>query len=232
MATEDEGGGMEDVERTLEEDRERESFFGSISESLGNLKDRYVGFHTVDEESERWGDQQAVNNISRRGFLSLAGQTAVAGYAVAEATDNDGWEVDWSSGQEEPGIGPIGAPGNGNAEEPGAVNGENHLGVQGDVSDELYLQEDGTVITIDYGHKEWRAFPPEEFSENSDYADLHSELEGEREATELAPPGLTSGIEVSKQELFDYDTTAYEDMADESEWDLIFDSNPAYDGSQ
>jgi hypothetical protein len=230
MATE-EGGGMEDVGSALEEDT-------TDSKGLfGRLKDKYVDFHTVEEDPDSWGEKQAFNEVSRRGFLSLAGQTAAAGYGIAEATDGDGFAVDWSSGQAQP-TGPgsgggAGAPGNetedGNGQQTPTTGG-NQLGVQGDVSDELYLQDDGTVIAIDHGHKEWRAFRPEEFDENSDYASLYAELEDSRDETSLSPPSLESGIEVSKQELFQYDTEAYDDMADEAEWDLIFDSNPNYDG--
>jgi hypothetical protein len=235
MATEEgEGGGMEDVERSLETPEEREGFFGSVSDTLGDLKERYVDFHRAEEESDRWGDQQVAGGLSRRGFISLAGQTAVAGYGISEATDNDGWAVDWSGGQAEavgPGGGPGAAPGNEteNDGEPTMYEG-NELGVQGDVSDELYLQEDGTVVAIDYGHKEWRAFNSEDFQHNQEFQDLYDELEDSRGATDLAPPGLSTGVEVSQQELFNHDTEAYDDMADEAEWDLIFDSNPNYAG--
>lgn len=232
MATEEGDGGMEDVESSLESERDE----GGFMDTLHDLKEKYVDFHTVDEESEDWGDQQAVGDVSRRGFLSLAGQTAVAGYGVAEATDGDGWAVDWSSGNNAAGAGPSPvAGGNGNQTDgqgtPGpSTYGDNQLGVQGDVSDELYLQEDGTVVAIDHGHKEWRAFPSENFPENEDFQSLYNELEGQREETDLAPPSLDSGIEVSQQEIFNHDTAAYDDMADEAEWDLIFDSNPNYSG--
>ncbi len=232
MATEDEGG-MEDVESSLEPEGEG----GGLRETLGNLKDRYVDFHTVDEESENWSDEPALGSISRRGFLAGTAEVAAVGYGISEATDGDGWNVDWSRGNSQGaggGVGPIGGGGNGNeTDAPGgqqAMDGNNQLGTAGDVSDELYLQEDGTVVAIDYGHKEWRKFSPDNFPENSAYAGLHSELEGERSASDLAPPQLGSGIEVSQEELFDYDTAAYDDMADEAEWDLIFDSNPNYEG--
>jgi len=230
MATEEGSGGMEDVEESLEPDREKE---GGIMDSLSNAKDRVVGWGTVDEPKEDQG--VAGTNLNRRGFLTAAGSTLAAGYGVAEATDGDGWNVDWSSGAEE-GVG-VGdgqtQPGAGNETDYGGnapTSGDNQLGVQGDVSDELYLQEDGTVIAIDHGHKEWRSFSPENFPENEDLTGLYDEVSDEREPTDLAPPSLDEGVEVSKSEIFSYDTAAYDDMADESEWDLIFDSNPNYSG--
>ena len=151
MATEDEGG-MEDVESSLEPEGEG----GGLRETLGNLKDRYVDFHTVDEESENWSDEPALGSISRRGFLAGTAEVAAVGYGISEATDGDGWNVDWSIGNSQGaggGVGPIGGGGNGNeTDAPGgqqAMDGNNQLGTAGDVSDELYLQEDGTVVAID-----------------------------------------------------------------------------------
>jgi hypothetical protein len=229
MATEEGSGGMEDVEESLEPQRQQEG--GNIWDKLSDIKESYVGFHRVDEESEKWGDQQVAGNLSRRGFVAGAAQVAAGAYAFTEATDNDGWNVDWSDGQATPAGAPAtGTGGQGQQAGGAAADGDNELGVVGDVSDELYLQEDGTVIAIDFGHKEWRSFSPEEFPENSAYAGLHSELEDERDPSELPPPNLGTAIEVSQDELFNYDTTAYNDMSDEAEWDLIFDSNPNYSG--
>jgi len=237
MATGEEGGGMEDVDSSLEPEESSGGFMSSIASGLSSAKDKYVDFHTVDEDAERWGDQSAAGNLSRRGFLAGTAEVAAVGYGITEATDGDGSAIDLSRG-EEPAIG--GGPATGPAGENETANGaedstdtygDNELGVQGDVSDELYLQEDGTVIAVDHGHKEWRRFDADNFSENQDYAELHSELSESRGSTDLNPPGLGSGVEVSQEELFDHDTTAYDDMADEAEWDLIFDSNPNYGGS-
>lgn len=230
MATEEGSGGMEDVEESLEPERDRE---GGIMDSLSNVKDRVTNWGTVDEPKHDQG--VAGTNLNRRGFLAAAGSTLAAGYGVAEATDGDGWNVDWSEGQAQgTGTDPGGAAGAGNESDYGGGStpsaGDNQLGVQGDVSDELYLQEDGTVIAIDHGHKEWRSFSPDNFPENEDLSGLYDEVSQEREPTDMAPPSLDEGIEVSKNELFSYDTAAYDDMADEAEWDLIFDSNPNYSG--
>lgn len=224
MSTED-SSGMDDVEQSLEPAHEQEEKSG-LMERLSDFKESYVDFHTVEEESEEWGDQPAAGNVSRRGFLSLAGQVAVAGYGVAEATDNDGWAVDFESG---------GATGEGPLTGQPGANGQNGqtpdgIGTVGDVSDELYVQEDGDVIAIDHGHKEWRAFRTEEFPKNEDYQDMHADLSETRDPSMLPPPGVDQGIEVTKQELLNHSSSAYDDMADESEWDLIFDSNPNYNG--
>jgi len=237
MATEDEGGGMEDVELSLETGPEDEGggLLGSISGALSSAKDKYVDFHSVDEESESWGDQQVAGGLSRRGFLAGTAEVAAGGYVISEATDNDGFAVDLSAGNgngdQLPGAGDQNNDQVGNQTSEGSdIYEGNELGVRGDVSDELYLQEDGTVIAVDHGHREWRAFDAENFPENSGYESLHDELEGNRESTDIAPPSVSNGIEVSQQELFNHDTSAYNDMSDEAEWDLIFDSNPNYDG--
>ena len=231
MATEEGSGGMEDVEESLEPEQERS---GGLMDSLYNAKERVVDWGTVDEERPNEG--VAGTNVSRRGFLALAGSTAAAGYGVAEATDGDGWNIDWSSGAAE-GVGEGNGqtqPGAGNETEYGggdtSPSGDNQLGVQGDVSDELYLQEDGTVVAIDHGHKEWRKFSPDNFPENEDLSGLYDEVSQDRDPTDMAPPSLGEGIEVSQDEIFSHDTAAYDDMADEAEWDLIFDSNPNYSG--
>lgn len=232
MATEDEGGGMEDVESSLETGPEDEGggLLGSISGALSSAKDKYVDFHSVDEESDSWGDQQVAGGLSRRGFLAGTAQVAAGGYAISEATDNDGLAVDLSAGNSNVNGDQLPGAGNQTSEQGSDTYEGNELGVQGDVSDELYLQEDGTVIAVDHGHREWRAFDAENFPENEAYESLHDELEGSRESTDIAPPSVGSGIEVSQQELFNHDTSAYNDMSDEAEWDLIFDSNPNYDG--
>lgn len=235
MATEEGSGGMQDVEQSLQEGRtEERGFFGRVSDRLGDFKESYVDFHTVDEEQPEeelsFGDKPALGNVSRRGFVAGAAQAAVAGYGITEATDSDGWAIDWASGEASAGPGtPVAGNETDGGETPSGTGG-NVLGKQGDVSDELYLQEDGTVIAVDFGHREWRSFSPDEFTENEDLSGLYDEVSEEREPTDLAPPGLDQGIEVSQEELFDYDTRAYNDMSDESEWDLIFDANPKYGG--
>ncbi|WP_414836740.1 hypothetical protein [Candidatus Nanohalococcus occultus] len=222
MSTEDRSG-MDDVERSLEAVSEEERL--SIRERLSNIKDSYVNFHKVTDEDKETDFEEAdflnkpaAGDLSRRGFLSLVGQTAVVGYAAAEALDGDGYAIDWAAGEAavtDPTAGET-------ADTPEGI------GVVGDVSDELYLQEDGTVYALDHGDREWRSFEVDEFPMNADYAELHTDLSGSRETMEPAPG--VSGIEVTQQELFGHSSSAYDDMADEAEWDLIFDSNPTYSG--
>lgn len=85
-----------DVDEELEPDTgEKQGFLSRTRQKLGNAKDRYVGWHTVDEPKHDQG--VAGTNISRRGFVAGAAQLGVAGYAVSEATDGDGWDIDWNN---------------------------------------------------------------------------------------------------------------------------------------
>jgi|GEM_PF-420473 hypothetical protein len=84
-----------DIDEELEPDSEKQGFLSRTRQKLGNAKDKYVGWHTVDQPKQDKG--VAGTNISRRGFVAGAAQVGVAGYAVAEATDGDGWDVDLNS---------------------------------------------------------------------------------------------------------------------------------------
>lgn len=58
-----------DVDEELEPDStERQGFISRTREKLGEAKDKYVGWHTVDEPKHDKG--LAGSNISRRGFVA------------------------------------------------------------------------------------------------------------------------------------------------------------------
>lgn len=99
--------------------------------------------------------------------------------------------------------------------------------------DRMYIQDDGTVVGLDLEDKEYRVFPPKHFPANSELTGLYSDLKPHRGLTEL-PDDLGKGVRASRSELFDYSVEAYDDMADESEWDTIWDeskkSSCSYDG--
>lgn len=110
--TEEEFTDIDEDELEEIESREDEGFLASASQTLSNVKEKYVDFHTADPQSDDWGDQPALGSVSRRGVISGAAQLGVAGFLVAEATDDDGYAVDWSPGEEErPPVGG-GAPAN------------------------------------------------------------------------------------------------------------------------
>ena len=89
-------------------------------------------------------------------------------------------------------------------------------------SDRIYVQEDGSVVAINYVDREFRAFPSDRFEKNEGLAELYDELEDEREVEELQVSGLDGGgIEVTASEIFKYDREAYDKMAAEADWDSI-----------
>lgn len=96
-----------DIDEDLEPDSEEEGLGTRVRQKLGNAKDKYFDFHTVEQPKQDQG--VAGTNISRRGFAAGAAQVAVGAYAVTEATDGDGWDVDWNSN----GAGTGGAPAGG-----------------------------------------------------------------------------------------------------------------------
>lgn len=85
-----------DIDQELEPGSEREGLGTRVRQRLGNAKERYIDWHTVEEEKVDQG--VAGSNISRRGFLAGAAQVGVGAFALAEATDGDGYAVNWSSG--------------------------------------------------------------------------------------------------------------------------------------
>lgn len=106
-----------DVDEELEPDTgEKQGFLSRTRQKLGNTKDKYIGWHTVDEPKHDKG--VAGTNISRRGFVAGAAEAAVGVYALAEATDGDGWDVDWNAngadGEAPAGGGVTPPPGEGN----------------------------------------------------------------------------------------------------------------------
>lgn len=117
-----------DIDEELESGSERKGFGTRIRETLGNAKDKYVGWHTVDTPKQDQG--VAGTTISRRGFVAGAAQVGLAGYAVSEATDGDGWDVDFNStgaGGGSPAGGGVAPPSSGNetatdTPTPGAAN--------------------------------------------------------------------------------------------------------------
>ena len=88
---------------------------------------------------------------------------------------------------------------------------------QGDGSHRLYIQENGDAISIDYGDKEFRRFRSDIFTEDTGLAGLYDELESTRNP-ETLPVDLEEGIEVTANEIFEYDRAAYDEMADISMW--------------
>lgn len=85
-----------DVEEDLEPGEE-EGFTTRVREKLGEAKEKYVDWHTIDEPKQDQG--VAATNLNRRGVLSGIAQLGAAGFIAAEATDGDGLAVDWSSGE-------------------------------------------------------------------------------------------------------------------------------------
>lgn len=127
--TPDESEEYVDVDQELEPDSEKEGLGTRVRQKLGNTKDKYFGWHTVDQPKQDQG--VAGTNISRRGFVAGLAQLGVAGYAVTEATDGDGQAIDWSSGEETAaGGGPQPAPAPENEtegqEEPVAATGQQY----------------------------------------------------------------------------------------------------------
>ena len=102
-------GSTEDEFVEVEDDLEPESqgVFSSIRSSLGSAKDSYVDWHTTnaEEEADSWGEKRAAGTINRRGFLSGAAQLGAGAFLALEATDNDGWGVNLSEGQQPAGGG-------------------------------------------------------------------------------------------------------------------------------
>ena len=103
----------------------------------------------------------------------------------------------------------------------------------GPACDRLYLQKaedsnkgdgDGTVVALDLADQEYRIFAPEHFPDNSELTGLYDEIVDER-GRESLPAGLGKGVRSTRDELFDYSKDIYDDMADEEEWDTIFDEN-------
>ncbi|WP_414836742.1 hypothetical protein [Candidatus Nanohalococcus occultus] len=91
-----------------------------------------------------------------------------------------------------------------------------------DSCDRMYLQEDGTVVGVDIEDRQYRVFEPEDFPANSDLSALYDELEDSRPQTNL-PADVGTGVRTTRQEVFGFSTEAYDDMADELEWDEIWD---------
>lgn len=204
-----------DVNRDVGEevrDRGREGFFSRTRQRIRDS--RYIPPYDDLENADS----------TRRAVLQGAGVLALGGGAVwtaLEATDGDGWDVDFNrDGIAGGGIVP--PPAEEGTPTPGAAPGADCR------SDELYIQEDGTVIALDHGDTEWYRFSPENFTENDGYAGLFDELSQRRPPQELAPEEVGPGIQVTHNELFSYDREAYNDMSDEAEWDRIFDQNPSY----
>ncbi len=103
--------------------------------------------------------------------------------------------------------------------------------------DRLYLQReedsekgngDGTVVGLDLADREYRIFTPEQFPLNEELTGLYDELVDIRGREDL-PADLGEGVRTTRDEVFDYSTSAYDDMADEEEWDTIFDENEKSD---
>lgn len=107
-----------DVDEELEPDSEDKGFLSRTREKLSNTKDKYVGWHTVEQPKQDKG--VAGTNISRRGFAAGAAQAAVGTFAVLEATDGDGYDVDFNNnGGEAPAGGGVSPPGEENETESG-----------------------------------------------------------------------------------------------------------------
>ena len=99
--------------------------------------------------------------------------------------------------------------------------------------DRLYIQSsedsnngnsDGTVVAMDLADREYRIFATEDFPYNEELTGLYDEILGSR-GRENLPGGLGRGVRTTRDEVFDYSVDAYDDMADEEEWDTIFDDN-------
>jgi hypothetical protein len=105
-----------DIDEELEPGAEREGLTTRVRQKLGNTKDKYFDWHTVEQPKQDQG--VAGTNISRRGFVSGAAQLGVLGFAFTEATDGDGWNVDWSPGEPTDG-----APAGGGAPPPADQDG-------------------------------------------------------------------------------------------------------------
>jgi len=98
-----------DVDEELEPETEEQGFLSRTRQKLSNTKDKYVGWHTVDQPKQDKG--VAGTNISRRGFATGVAQAAVGTFAVLEATDGDGYDVDWNdNGGEAPAGGGVSPP--------------------------------------------------------------------------------------------------------------------------
>lgn len=100
----------------------------------------------------------------------------------------------------------------------------------GSECDRLYLQRsedsnkgngDGTVIGLDLADREYRIFDTQDFPYNSELVGLYDELLDIRGKDDL-PADLGKGVRATREEVFDYSTDAYDDMADEKEWDVIW----------
>lgn len=96
--------------------------------------------------------------------------------------------------------------------------------------DRLYLQReedsndgnaDGTVIGLDLADREYRIFDTQDFPFNTELVGLYDELLEVRGKDDL-PADLGEGVRTTRDEVFGYSKDAYDDMADEREWDVIW----------
>lgn len=211
MSTEEDEGPSE---RNADEDvRDRAEDEGIWARTKQRVRDsRFVPVYGDEEVS---GRRRALETI---GVAALGG---VGIWGILEANDGDGLELDWNSYENIPAGGVVPPVTEDGTPVPGAA--------EECVSDELYIQEDGTVVAVDRADEEFYQFHVEDFSQNQGYASLFDELSSQRPQQNLAPgPVDEPGIHVTHNELFAYDRQAYTDMADEAEWDRIFDQNPSY----
>lgn len=128
-----------DMDQEVDEIREDEGYLSRAKQGLSN-------WFRPDNESEDWGDQQVgETDLSRRGFLTgTAGSLAAlgaGGYAVAEATDGDGADIDWNSNGD-------GAPAGGAA--PGDSNGGALAGDIEDSSQYAFSSEEELMENTDF----------------------------------------------------------------------------------
>lgn len=126
-----------DIDEELEKAESQGGALSDVSQKLRN-------FFRADNESDKWS-KKSINGskVSRRGVIAGTAGVLAGGYGLAEATDGDGWDVDWNSrnGGEGPAGGVAPPPGEDDGAQTGAgVEDSNHYAW--DTEQELMDQTD------------------------------------------------------------------------------------------